>query len=168
MIFSTTINGKKLNLSISSDKYEVSILNDKKKQTIDCIPINDDTISLLLNGHVYYLTIINESNGYNVMVNHYNNFVEVKNEHEVLEAKLGLNNHITDHSGEIHAQIPGLVSRIDVKLGDNIRVGDTLCILEAMKMENEIKSPKNGTIMNIYVNPDSNVEKGDLLMEIKN
>ena len=60
MIFSTTINGKKLNLSISSDKYEVSILNDKKKQTIDCIPINDDTISLLLNGHVYYLTIIKD------------------------------------------------------------------------------------------------------------
>ena len=46
MIFSTTINGKKMNLSISSDKPEISILNDKKKQNIDCILINDDTISL--------------------------------------------------------------------------------------------------------------------------
>ena len=167
MIFSTTINGEKMNLSISSDKYEISILNDKKKQTIDCILINDDTISLLLNGHVYYLTIINESNGYKVMVNHYNNFVEVKNQHEILEVKLGLNNHDMDHSGKIHAQIPGLISRIDVKLGDSIKVGDTLCILEAMKMENEIKSPNSGTIKNIYINPNSNVEKGDILMEIK-
>ena len=167
MIFSTTINGEKVNLSISSEKHEISILNDKKKHTIDCILLNDHTISLLLNGHVYYLTIINESNGYEVMVNHYNNFVEVKNQHEILEVKLGLNNHGTNHSGKIHAQIPGLVSRIDVKLGDSIKIGDTLCILEAMKMENEIKSPNSGTIKNIYVDPNSNVEKGDILMEIK-
>ena len=125
-----------------------------------------NTISLLLNGHVYYLTIINESNGYEVMVNHYNNFVEVKNQHEILEVKLGLNNHDTNHSGKIHAQIPGLVSRIDVKLGDSIKIGDTLCILEAMKMENEITSPKEGVINQIHIKVGSNVQKDELLMEI--
>ena len=54
---------------------------------------------------------------------------------------------------------------IDVKSGDCIKAGDTLCILETMKMENEMKLPKSGTIETIHVNPGSNVEKGDLLME---
>ena len=167
MIFSTSINGKEIELDISNNN-EINVLNNVKTQTIDCSFINDSTISLLLNGNVYYLTIMTEKNGYKVMVNHFSQSVEVKNEYEKLIDLLGFDNTLIDHSGEIYAQIPGLVSRIDVKTGDCIKVGDTLCILEAMKMENEIKSPKSGTIQTIYVNPGKNVEKDDLLMKIIN
>lgn len=165
MIFSTIINGKEICMNISNDN-EISILNKKNTSIIDCTLINDDTISLILNGNVYYLTIMMEQNGYEVMVNHFSNFVEVKNRNEILKDELGLNDSIIHQSGEVHAQIPGLVSRIDVKSGNYVKKGDTLCILEAMKMENEIKSPISGTIKAIQINPGKNVDKGDLLMEI--
>ena len=69
---------------------------------------------------------------------------------------------------EIHAQIPGLVSNIFVKEGDKVESGDKLCILEAMKMENEIISPKNGSVTSIHINSGDNVNKGDLIMEVSN
>ena len=52
------------------------------------------------------------------------------------------------------------------KEGDIVKTGATLCILEAMKMENEITSPKKGTVANIHIDSGDNVEKGNLLMEI--
>ena len=75
MIFSTSINGKEICMNISNDN-KISILNDKKTNSIDCTLINDDTISLIFNGNVYYLTIMIDQNGYEVMTNHFSNFVE--------------------------------------------------------------------------------------------
>ena len=77
-----------------------------------------------------------------------------------------MNIEISNRSGEVCALIPGLVSRLCVKIGDSVEKGETLCILEAMKMENEIIAPNNGTIEEIYINSGSNVEKGEILMEL--
>lgn len=168
MIFSTIINGEKLDLNIVSKIDEIQILNKSDDMHVDCVTLSDDSFSLILNGQIYYLTILPELDGYEVLVNHHPNFVQVKNKFDVLIEQFGLRNKASDHSGEILAQIPGLVSRIEIQLGEKVKVGDTLCILEAMKMENEIKSPKNGIIKKINVNSGTNVEKGDLLMEISN
>ena len=53
-----------------------------------------------------------------------------------------------------------------LQAGDIIKTGTKLCILEAMKMENEITSPKNGTVTRIHIASGNNVKKGNLLMEI--
>ena len=93
-------------------------------------------------------------------------FVQIKDELELFLEKFGMQSESSNHADEIHAQIPGLVSRIYVKSGDSVKIGDKLCILEAMKMENEITSPKNGTVTLIHIDSGGNVEKGDLIMEI--
>ena len=54
-----------------------------------------------------------------------------------------------------------------MNVGDNIEVGSHVCILEAMKMENEINAPISGSIKSINVNEGSSLEKGDLIMEIE-
>ena len=104
--------------------------------------------------------------GYEVTVNHHTHFVQVKDKLELLLEKIGMQSKTSNHSGEIYAQIPGLVSSIFVKSGDTVKTGEKLCILEAMKMENEITSHKNGTVTLIHINPGANVKKGTLLMEI--
>ena len=71
-------------------------------------------------------------------------------------------------SGKVYAQIPGMISEIYVKKGDNVNINDKLFILEAMKMENEIASSVKGTIKEILVKPGISVEKGSLIMEIQN
>ncbi|MFH2036280.1 MAG: biotin/lipoyl-containing protein [Candidatus Zixiibacteriota bacterium] len=67
----------------------------------------------------------------------------------------------------ISAPMPGLVLQIDVKSGDNIKKGQTLLIIEAMKMENMIKSPHDGIIKEIYVSAGEAVNKNEKLVEFE-
>ena len=63
--------------------------------------------------------------------------------------------------------MPGKVVLLRVKKGDKVKVGDALCVLEAMKMENEIIAPRNGTIIQVMVEQGSIVDKGDGLVVIE-
>mgnify|MGYP001344903131 CR=1 FL=1 len=68
--------------------------------------------------------------------------------------------------GSIKAPLPGTILEVKVKAGDEVKVGDTLLIMEAMKMENEIKATKAGKISIIKVNNGDSVLEGDVLVEI--
>ncbi len=63
----------------------------------------------------------------------------------------------------IKAMLPGVVTKILVREGDSVKAGETIMILEAMKMENEVKSPKDGVIKQIVVKEGDRVEAGDIL-----
>ena len=166
MNFSTIIAGNILDLEFSPSMDTIDITKDKGKQGIDCVPLSANSFSLILNGRTYYLTITSQLDGYVVTVDHHTHFVQVKDKLELLLEKLGMQSEKNSPDGAIHAQIPGLVSQIFVKSGDTIKAGAKLCILEAMKMENEITSPKNGTVTQIHIKSGENVEKGNLLIEI--
>jgi biotin carboxyl carrier protein len=60
--------------------------------------------------------------------------------------------------------MPGLVLKIFVKDGDTVKKGDNLFVLEAMKMENIIKSPADVTVKTIRIKPGDKVEKGQVLI----
>ncbi|MCG2687724.1 hypothetical protein L6260_02885, partial [Candidatus Parcubacteria bacterium] len=64
----------------------------------------------------------------------------------------------------VKAPMPGLVLKVEVEVGQTIFVGSGLVILEAMKMENEIKSTRNGIVKEIKVVEKMAVEKGEVLM----
>ena len=63
-----------------------------------------------------------------------------------------------ESSGSIVSSIPGKVVSIDVQVGDNVEEGETILILEAMKMQNEISSPVSGVVTNIFVEEGQSVE----------
>lgn len=69
--------------------------------------------------------------------------------------------------GELFTKMPGKVVKINVEIGQKVEVGETLLILEAMKMENEIKSGMSGIIKSINVKEGEALEQGVLLMEIE-
>ncbi|MEE4177683.1 MAG: biotin/lipoyl-containing protein [Bacteroides sp.] len=69
-------------------------------------------------------------------------------------------------SGTIKSPLPGTVLSILCKVGDTVKVGQKLMVLEAMKMENNIEADKEGKISAIKVNPGQSVMEGDVLMEI--
>jgi biotin carboxyl carrier protein len=62
--------------------------------------------------------------------------------------------------------MPGLVVRIHVAVGDHVAAGDPLVVMEAMKMENELRAPAAGTVRAIPIAPGTPVEKGALLVEL--
>jgi pyruvate carboxylase subunit B len=104
--------------------------------------------------------------GYEVTMDHQTHLVQVQDEVDILLEKFGMKSDTSINAGEIHALIPGLVSRLFVKPGDKVEIGQKLLILEAMKMENEIDSPISGTIGNIYIKASDKVKKGELIMKI--
>ncbi|MBO8182483.1 MAG: biotin/lipoyl-binding protein [Archaeoglobus sp.] len=69
--------------------------------------------------------------------------------------------------GGIYAMLPGTVVKIFVNEGDNVNAGDPILVLEAMKMENEITSPKSGVVRKLNVRKGEKVETGDLLAIIE-
>ena len=69
--------------------------------------------------------------------------------------------------GELLTQMPGKVVKILANIGDEVKKGQPLLILEAMKMENEIKSGMDGVLKGIHVEEGQTVETGVLLMEVE-
>jgi biotin carboxyl carrier protein len=67
----------------------------------------------------------------------------------------------------VHAPLPGIIIRYEKKIGDQVKVGDTVAIVEAMKMNNNIDTPCDGKIVNIPHKAGSSIAKGAILFIIK-
>jgi biotin carboxyl carrier protein len=74
---------------------------------------------------------------------------------------------VVKKKGTVTSLMPGKVVLLRVKTGDKVKVGDPLCVLEAMKMENEIVAPRNGIIKQVMVKQGSIVDKDDVLVVIE-
>jgi len=129
-----------------------------------------------LNPGMYH--VINNLQSYNVEVvsfnpaektaaikvnnNTYN--ITAKDQFDILLDKLGLSNLNSARVSEIKAPMPGLVLKVFVTEGMEIKKGDNLFVLEAMKMENIIKAPTDVTVKTIKIKPGDKVEKNQVLM----
>ena len=68
---------------------------------------------------------------------------------------------------KVTAPMPGTVLAVKVAVGQSVKKGETVVLLEAMKMENEIPAPRDGVIASIAVNKGASVQSGDLLLSLK-
>jgi biotin carboxyl carrier protein len=90
--------------------------------------------------------------------------VTAKDQFDILLDKLGLSNLDAAKVSEIKAPMPGMVLKVFVTEGAEIKKGDNLFILEAMKMENIIKAPADVTVKKVKIKPGDKVEKGQVLL----
>lgn len=67
----------------------------------------------------------------------------------------------------LNAPMPGLIVRVNVRDGEPVRAGQGLVVMEAMKMENELRAAAAGTVKRVVVAPGSAVDKGALLVEME-
>lgn len=72
-----------------------------------------------------------------------------------------------DSQVNLKSQIPGRVVSINVSVGDNVKKGDIVCVLESMKMQVSIKSHKDGVVKSLKVKQGGSVAKNDVLAEIE-
>jgi biotin carboxyl carrier protein len=70
-------------------------------------------------------------------------------------------------AGAVLAIMPGKIIRVMVAVGDSVKEGQPVCVLEAMKMENELHARQAGTVKAAYVKPGDDVEKDQVLVEIE-
>jgi len=66
----------------------------------------------------------------------------------------------------VYAPIPGVVDSVAVGPGDPVRVGDALCVIEAMKMKNVIRATRAGTVAEVLISPGQHVRHNDPLVEL--
>jgi biotin carboxyl carrier protein len=90
--------------------------------------------------------------------------VTAKDQYDLLLDKLGLSDLNNAKVSEVKAPMPGLVLKVFVKEGAEVKKGENLFVLEAMKMENIIKSPADVTVKTVKIKPGDKVEKGQVLI----
>jgi biotin carboxyl carrier protein len=122
------------------------ILNDLKSYNAEIVSFNKETkiAEIKVNGTIYT--------------------VEAKDQFDILLDQLGLSALNTARVSEIKAPMPGLVLKLFVTEGAEVKKGDNLFILEAMKMENIIKSPADVIVKYVKIRPGDKVEKGQVLL----
>ncbi len=69
-------------------------------------------------------------------------------------------------ANSVTAPLPGSVTVVNVKAGDAVKAGQTLIIMEAMKMENEVLAPADGTVTAVHVSGGQAVQQGDALLDL--
>jgi biotin carboxyl carrier protein len=73
----------------------------------------------------------------------------------------------TEAGGElVRAPLPGLILDVAVKAGDVVKAGQNLLVMEAMKMENQVEAPHDGTVQKVYVQKGDSVAEDDALVEL--
>ncbi|MDE3743579.1 acetyl-CoA carboxylase biotin carboxyl carrier protein subunit [Maribacter polysaccharolyticus] len=145
-------------------------ITDQDISSLDALPTSG-TAYHILKDHKPFLAEILASDfntkTYTVKVNTSTYETVISDDLDLLIAKMGFSTGSTKNIDAIHAPMPGLILEINVVIGQTVKEEDPLLILEAMKMENVIASPRTGTIKSIAVNKGEAVEKKQLLIEFE-
>ncbi len=121
-----------------------------------------------LGENVYYAEVDKISNAlYKVNINGETLEVEVSEEALKIVAKPRERRYVETSQKVVKAALPGTILKVIVSPGDRVSAGDTLLILEAMKMENEIVAPSSGVVKEIKVSEGQRVETGDILVVLE-
>ncbi len=91
--------------------------------------------------------------------------VKVQDKLDLLLEKLGIDKASSTKLNDVKAPMPGLILSIEVSEGQEVKKGDPLLILEAMKMENVIKAPGDGTVKSIVASQGDSVEKNQVIIQ---
>ncbi|RDU60853.1 pyruvate carboxylase subunit B [Helicobacter sp. MIT 14-3879] len=169
--------------SIAKNYFNERNLNDLKPESIEIFEdVNeelDKEFNITVNGEQYNIKI--EGSG------HSNNgikpffirldgelkevYIEQQNKLNYNDEKLAKQNNnsqiIANKDGHISSNMPGTIRKINVKIGDEVKKGDVVAIVEAMKMENEITSHISGIIKDIYLELDSQVITNQAIMLVE-
>ena len=141
---------------------------DGKNITFDMVEINKTSFNVIKDNKSYNVEIVNHNaveKSFQIKVNQTIYSLTVKDKYDELLHQLGLDKAMVSKVSNIKAPMPGLVLNILVEDGQEIKKGDALIVLEAMKMENILKSPTDGKVKKVSVKKGIAVEKGQILIE---
>jgi biotin carboxyl carrier protein len=147
----------KHSIRIGKRDYDVKLKSDEKFGTY-----------ILWKNRKYPVEIVRSSqNKYEILFNDISYIFTVETPFSLKRMKVLNTTRGKSEKEIIKAPMPGKIIDVLVREGSPVLRGEPLVILEAMKMQNEIISPVNGTIIKVAAKPNTNVMKDDLLVEIK-
>lgn len=124
--------------------------------------LNPDEILLNIDGKVHNVIVNTNATSYSVYLNGRSYKIEKKSALQILGPKVGKQKKIN-----VQTSMPGRIVKVLMKEGEAVEEGQAVLILEAMKMQNEIKSPRSGLLTKIGPHPGDSVETGALLFIVE-
>jgi biotin carboxyl carrier protein len=160
-------------ITANEKKWQVDI--GKNEIRVDGQPFDWDLQSLqpgkfhLLKGQQSYSAEViladYQNKSFVIRINGTQHSLQVKDRFDLLLEQMGISPTNPHQVNEVKAPMPGLIVDIKVAAGQAVKKGEPILILEAMKMENIIKSPNDGVVKAIKVNCRDNVEKNQVLIQ---
>ncbi len=163
-MFSVTIQNKTYSVENTDHKIQVN----GKTLEWDLKWISDRKIHLIFENQSIEAELISfdkETKTIQIRLREKTATLSIKDRFDMLLEQLGMNNASSGAIKEIKAPMPGLILDLKVKPGDVVKKGDVVLILEAMKMENSIKSPGDGVVKAVKVVLKQSVEKNQVLIQ---
>ncbi len=163
-MYKVTINAKN---TFEVEKHKGNYVLNNNSFELDVLPLSNGRLHVLKDNKSYSIDLVSfdkEKKEMEISINGAIISVSVKDQYDELLHKLGIDSLISSKIADIKAPMPGLVLQIMVKEADLIKKGDTLLVLEAMKMENSIKASGDGVIKSIKINKGDKVEKNQVLI----
>ena len=136
---------------------------------LDTVKEPDNRFHILKHQKAYNAKLVHSDFGqktYTIRVNSNTYKVKIENSLDQLIKKMGFSLGSSKKVNQIKAPMPGIILQVNVKEGDEVKEGDTLLILEAMKMENAILSPKDAVVKTVNISKGDTVDKNMLLIDL--
>ena len=152
---------------VERDELTNQYLIDGVETKIDIIQLNQHAFHIIKNHQSYNVEIVDAdyaSKTFKIKINHQIHQVALTNRYDELLHQLGLDKLHLQKVNEIKAPMPGLVKDILVTEGQQLAAGDSVIILEAMKMENVLKCPADAIVKSIRVKKGATVEKNEVMI----
>jgi len=164
-MLSAKINGhQSLEINIASSAITIN----GEPVLVDIVPLGPDRFHIIREHKSYTAEILEvnkQTKTVAIRINGTTHSVQLKDKFDMLLEQLGMTNGSAGRLNNIKAPMPGLIIDLRVSAGQTIQPGDSLLILEAMKMENIIKASGEGTVKSVLVKKGDSVEKGQVLIE---
>ena len=163
MNLSFWIEDKEFKLSLEEkSENEILVSIGKRKRHVSVEFITSDEVLLNIDGKIHEVIINSNSLSFSVYVNGRFFKIEKKSISQILGREVE-----RLRKREIVTSMPGRIIKVFVREGEKVEEGQAVLVLEAMKMQNEIKSPQSGTITKIVPRAGDSVETGSLLFSVE-
>lgn len=165
MKYITTVNGNEYEI-IWNEQGQVTVNGEAYSVDLNSLG-NGDLISMLLNNHSFEAVVDSaERDRWEILMNGENYDIIVKDERAYRLARA--RGELDNDTGMVPTKspMPGVIVNVLVEVGQMISKGETMVILESMKMENELKATRDGKVFEIKVSAGQTVEKDALLVVV--
>lgn len=161
MVYDVTIDGKDFRLELQRAETSWQCRVNGSDLKIDAVLARRDVLSVLIDGKAYEIKREHTPTDTHLWVGSVRYLAELRDPRS-LRGRKGAG---AEDKGpkKIFAPMPGKVVRMLVDQGQPVEAGQSILVVEAMKMQNEIKSPKKGTLQKIVAIEGANVNAGDVL-----
>jgi biotin carboxyl carrier protein len=163
MKYVAIVQGKQRTVEISQSDGLFHVTLDGKSFLVDAFRPGHQSLSMLIEGQTYEVGIAKSGSHFSVYF--YNDTIEF----DLMDARKFRSSGETRSSGssgplKIHAPMPGKIIKVTVTEQSTVQEGDALLVIEAMKMQNELKAPKSGRVSKINVREGEAVSNSQVLL----